>query len=154
MALSDETKQLFLDALARTGIVADALRESGIKTYATISKWRREDEQFSAAYDEALDFAADALEAEARRRAIEGVRRTRYDKDGKLIAEEQVYSDTLLIHLLKANKPEKFAERTKSEITSPDGSFKPDNGTESAARIAALLDEARRRREAGDPLFE
>jgi hypothetical protein len=85
---------------------------------------------------------------------VEGVVRKRYDKDGNILSEEVVYSDSLLALLLKANKPEKFAERTKTDLTSSDGAFKQDNGTQSAARIAALLDEARRRRDAGDELFQ
>lgn len=156
MPKTDTEKQTFLDALARTGIVADAMREAGIKTYGTLRRWREDDSAFAEGYLDAEATAADALESAARRRAIEGVKRTRYDKDGNKISEEVVYSDTLCLALLKANKPEKFIERTKSEITSPDGSMTPSNATEAAARITALLDEARRRRDAAgeeDELF-
>lgn len=158
MAIDDTQKQTFLDALARTGIVADALREAGIKSLANIKRWRETDEQFAAGYEEAEATAADALESEARRRAIEGVQRKRYDKDGNLISEEIVYSDTLMLALLKANKPDKFIDRSKSEISNPDGSLKPSSDTEAAARIAAILEEAKRRRaqaeDADDELFK
>ena len=156
MPHDDTTKQAFLDALAKTGNVGLSLRASGIASRQTVNAWRRDDEVFSAAYDEAIEDANDTLEAEAHRRAVEGVTRLKALGSGEnmTIVEEVSYSDTLLLALLKANKPEKFAERSKTELTSPDGSFKPDSSTESAARIAALLDEARRRREAGDPLFE
>lgn len=150
MATTDTQRQTFLDEIERTGIVADALRAAGV-AYTTYRKWL-EDELFAEAFEDAKASAADALEREARRRAIEGVRRTRYDKDGNLIAEEQVYSDSLMALLLKANKPDKFAERTKSEITSPDNAFKPTDPTQAAARLASILDAARQRKERGETL--
>ena len=157
-AKTDTEKQTFLDELARTGIVADALRKAGISR-PSVHLWRRDDQQFSDAYDAALEDAGDALEKEARRRAIEGTTRKRYDKEGNLIAEEIVYSDSLMALLLKGNKPEKFADRTKNEITNPDGSMRPESGVEAGARIAALLDDARRKRDAAgttdeDELFQ
>lgn len=69
---------------------------------------------FAAAWDEALEDANDLLEEEARRRAVEGVTRERYDKEGQLIAVETEYSDQLLTLLLKANKKSKFGERAGS----------------------------------------
>jgi hypothetical protein len=153
-AKTDNDKQLFLDALARTGIIADACREAKVSRPA-VHSWRSKDPEFSAAYDAALEDAGDALESEARRRAIEGVERRRFDKDGNVVLEEVVYSDSLMALLLKANKPDKFADRSKSEITSPDGSLRPAEPTEAAARMIAILDEAKRRKEAGsDPLFD
>ena len=119
---------------------------------------RDTDEQFSDAYDEAIANAADLAESELRRRAIDGVTRVKAlgSGDNMTIIEEQQYSDTLLLALNKALKPEKFADRSKTELTSPDGSMSPAAGdTQAAARIAALLEEAKRRREAdSDPLFE
>lgn len=153
-AYTDTDKQTFLDALAKCGIISDALGAAGIKSRITINNWREKDEAFSAAYDEALETAADTLEAEARRRAVEGVVTTKIGKDGEAY-DEVKYSDPLLIALLKANKPDKFADRSKTELTNPDGSFKPENEVQAAARVAALLDAARQRRSAEeDPLFE
>lgn len=62
----------FLTALAATGIVARAARAAGIESGAAY-KLRQSDADFAAAWDEALEDAADTLEAEARRRAVEGV---------------------------------------------------------------------------------
>lgn len=145
---TDDQRQTFLDAFARCGIVKTALLAAGC-TRAQLARWRRED-AFDAAYLEAQEDANDLLEGEARRRAFEGVVRERClgAGDNARFIEELVYSDPLLLALLKANRPEKFAERTKSEITNPDGSLRPENATEGAARIAALLEEARRRRDA------
>ncbi len=71
---------------------------------------------FAAAWDEALEDANDLLEEEARRRAVEGVPRERYDKDGQLISVETEYSDSLLTLLLKANKKSKFGERGQANV--------------------------------------
>jgi hypothetical protein len=148
----DNTKQLFLDTLSRTGVIADAMRAAGISQRLTVSNWRK-DEQFDDAYRDALADAGDGLELEAHRRAVEGVVKVRFSKDGTAY-DEIAYSDTLLLALLKAKKPHEFAERTKTEITSPDGSLTPENPTASAARLLAILEEAKLRRAAEtDPLF-
>ena len=42
--------------------------------------------------------------------------------------------------LLKANKPDKFADRSKTELSNPDGTFKPENETAAAARIDIIHD--------------
>lgn len=95
---------------------------------------RNTDEAFAADWLVALDEAADLLEAEARRRAYEGVQRLRFhqgnvitvplvDVDGKPMLDEKEqpimvpyieheYSDTLLIFLLKGARPEVYRERT------------------------------------------
>lgn len=154
---TDTEKQTFLDALAKCGIVSDALKVAGIKSRVTINNWCRDDAEFKAGYEEAVATAADTLEAEARRRAVEGVIRAKMigkGDDARLI-DEVHYSDPLLIALLKANKPDKFAERSKTELSNPDGTFKPENETAAAARIAALLDGARHRRDSEeDDLFQ
>lgn len=157
MAIGDDQKQQFLDALARCGVVGDAMKAAGIKTRAAVKKWREEDPQFSEAYDEAIEESRDTLESAARSRAVDGVVVTKVvgKGDDKRTVDTVTYSDTLLMFLLKGERGDKFADRSKTEITNPDGSLKPENETAAAARIAALLDEARKRREAaGDPLFD
>ena len=53
-----------------------------------------------------MDEAADALEREAWRRGAEGVSRPVYQQ-GREVGVIQEYSDALLIHMLKAHRPEK-----------------------------------------------
>lgn len=36
---------------------------------------------------------------------------------GKLVTDHQVYSDMLLLNLVKADNPDKFADRSKSDVT-------------------------------------
>ncbi len=143
---SDELKQAFLDALATSGVVKTAMLASGVRSYSTAKRWRDTDPEFEEAYHEALEASADLLEAEARRRASEGVVRVKFHpKTGEQIDEVQ-YSDTLMMFLLKGSRPDKFAERTKSELSGPGGAPMEVNDGAMSARIAALLDEARRRR--------
>lgn len=143
----DNQRQAYLDQLARCGLVTPSLRAAGVSRSALLN-WRK-DKAFADAEDEAKEEAADALELEARRRAEEGVERERVIGSGdsaRFITETQ-YSDTLMLAMLKATRPEKFAERTKSEISGPGGGSIEVNDTNAAARVAALMDAARRRKE-------
>ena len=116
----------FLRALSTTGNVTAACRAAKVPRCSAY-KHREEDPEFAAAWDEALDEAADRLEEEARRRAVEGVLQKKFTKGGEPIIDpetgeqyvEHVYSDTLLTLLLKAHRPEKFRERF--EHTGKDG---------------------------------
>jgi hypothetical protein len=112
----------FLEELARRGIVSDACKAAGVAR-RTAYEWRAADTVFAAAWDEALDQAVDTMEREAHRRAVEGVEepvigRVERDRDGILTDEDgnplyiRKYSDSLLTTMLKANRPEKYRERT------------------------------------------
>lgn len=124
-ALTDATRQRarekFLKELARRGNVSAAAK-AGVMSRAWFYREREENEEFAAAWDDALETAIDAIELEVRRRAVEGVRkpiigRVGKDQDGILKDEHgkgmyiREYSDTLAALLLKAHRPEKFRER-------------------------------------------
>ena len=93
----------FLRALERTGCVAIACRAGGFGR-TTAYKRRNEDEGFREEWDEALALAADRLEAEARRRAVEGTLRPVY-QGGRRVGSVRQYSDRLLELLLRAHRP-------------------------------------------------
>jgi len=76
---------------------------------------------FAAAWDEALEIATGSLELEARRRAQKGVLEPVYYK-GKKVGAVRKYSDTLLIFLLKAHRPDKYRDNVRHEVTGKDGS--------------------------------
>lgn len=78
----------------------------------TAYKVRDDDADFAAAWDIALEDAADMMEEEVHRRAVEGVLRPVY-QGGKKVGSVREYSDTLLIFRLKAVRPEKYRERTE-----------------------------------------
>ena len=142
---TDEDKQTFLDVLADTGVIQDGCRVAKVSRQ-TVYQWRKNDEVFEQAYADALNAASDALESEARRRAVEGVVRVKFNKEGTPFDEVQ-YSDTLLLALLKAKKPSEFADRSKTEISGPEGAPIQTNDTAAAARLVALLEEAKLRRQ-------
>lgn len=102
-------KKLYLDALAKTGTVSHALKAARVPQSALL-RWREHDLEFSMAEREARDNVADALEAEAIRRAWKGVRKPVY-QGGLLAGYVMEYSDSLLMFMLKAMRPEKYRER-------------------------------------------
>lgn len=82
----------------------------------TFYEKRREDAAFDQAVKVALEEAGDVLEAEAWRRAVEGVDEPVFGSLGGYQGSGQIgtarkYSDTLLIFLLKGIKPDKFSDR-------------------------------------------
>jgi hypothetical protein len=72
--------------------------------------------EYALLESEAMDQAADALEKEARRRAVEGVSKPVY-QGGKKVGTIQEYSDVLLIFLLKGARPAKYRERYDVNVT-------------------------------------
>lgn len=102
-------KERFVLALAKTGNVSEACKTAGIGR-KTAYRYREDDPEFASAWNEALDEAADALEGEARRRAVTGTLKPIFHK-GAICGKVREYSDTLLIFLLKGARPERYRER-------------------------------------------
>jgi hypothetical protein len=99
----------FLGALATTASVTRAAKASGLHRN-TWYRHRSQRPEFAAAWAEALERGTDALEDEAVRRAVEGVLKPVFHQ-GKRVGALRTYSDTLLMFLLKARRPDKFGER-------------------------------------------
>jgi hypothetical protein len=113
---SRERQQQFLEYLAETGNVSRAAKLVGSST-ARVYAMRHNDPAFRRGWDEAEEIAADRLEAEAWRRAVEGVDEPAVNA-GRLVRDEEGnavmvrrYSDMLLLALLKAHRPAKFNTR-------------------------------------------
>jgi hypothetical protein len=112
-AQTAQLKSDFIDALAEYGNITTAARTAGCSR-RVVYDWQEKDDQFAAACREAEIQATETLEAEARRRAVEGVTtETPIYVKGELAHTivETKYSDTLLIFLLKARAPDKYRER-------------------------------------------
>lgn len=184
----------FLTALTATGVVASACRAVGVST-ATVYALRRSDEGFRVMWDQALEDSTDAMEAEARRRAIEGVEEPvvhkgqltpewARDEHGEIITEPydtglkndegnpiigrrgvqarnpdgspryltvNKKSDAMLMFLLKGYRQRFSTERT--ELTGADGApLAVVDATKRAARVAALMALAAKRKEVDDLL--
>jgi hypothetical protein len=111
----------FLKHLAKTCNVT-ASAEVAMVNRATVYRWRGEIEAFREAWDDAMEQATDALEAEARRRALEGTPEPLTCKDGLIYGEDGKpvmvlkFSDTLMALLLKAHRPDRFRERSTVDM--------------------------------------
>lgn len=107
-------EQAFLDSLRKLGNITLACEAAQIDRSTPYAR-RDADEKFAAAWDDALEESIDRLEAEARRRAEEGTLKPVFYQ-GDAVGFIKEYSDTLMVLLLKAHRPEKYRERT--DVTS------------------------------------
>jgi AcrR family transcriptional regulator len=89
--------------------VAAAAKRAGVGR-STAYEWRSADADFAKAWDEAIEAGTDVLEDEAVRRAVEGTDEPVFYQ-GMVCGAVRRYSDTLLIFMLKARRPEKFKDR-------------------------------------------
>ena len=112
-------KRAFLTALAHTGNVTKAADIADIARSAHY-QWLEADPVYAAAYKDAMEQAAQRLEAEAKRRAVEGVEEPVFYQ-GKQCGVIRRYSDVLLMFLLKGAMPDKYKERTSTELTGAGG---------------------------------
>lgn len=102
--LAKKKRRVFLDILAKTGVVAEASRACGYTDTSTLTKFRNQDEEFAEAWDLSLQSAAHVLEEEMIRRAMEGELKPVYYK-GKIVGYETKRSDTLMMFILRGLKP-------------------------------------------------
>jgi hypothetical protein len=91
------TRAKFLKLLGETGNITATCNALGL--HRPIYAWRHADAEFAAAWDSALKLDGEALEDEARRRAMAG-------------------SDALMVFMLRALKPEKYRERSTVDVNS------------------------------------
>ena len=110
-------KAAFLAAYAETGNISQAAEAAQVGRRSHY-RWLARDKRYAEAFAEATEQAGDALEQEARRRAVDGVDEPVFYQ-GAQCGLVRKYSDTLLIFLLKGVRPEKFKDR--HEHTGKDG---------------------------------
>lgn len=89
----------FLAALRRHGNATLAAKSIGIG-HRTVYEWRADELEFKAEWEDALIEYSTILEAEADRRAVEGLTNPVYYK-GAIVGHIQEYSDILLMFRLK-----------------------------------------------------
>jgi len=99
----------FLTALSDGHSVRDAAKKAGVAR-RTPYGWRLSDATFAARWLAVLAPIGDPLEAEAQRRAVEGVEKPIY-RGSTLVGHMRDYSDSMLMFLLKAKYPEKYDRR-------------------------------------------
>lgn len=114
---SPEKMMAFLAMLASGASPTKACVAIGIDR-RTAYNWKEKDEEFSAAWDSARESGYDLLEDEARRRAVDGVKKAVYFQ-GVPIDTVIEYSDSLLAMMLKGYRSNVF--RDKVEHTGAEG---------------------------------
>lgn len=105
-------QRAFLNAFAECGNVSQAAKAAKIPRMSHY-QWIHDDE-YKAAFDDAKQEANDSLEAEARRRAVEGVDEPVGWYQGEAGGVIRRYSDILLMFLLKGAMPEKYRDRPEA----------------------------------------
>lgn len=163
-------RKAFLAALSEYPVVQHACDVVGIER-STAYRARHADEDFATAWDDAMEAGVDRAEREAFRRGVVGFEEPVIDKgrlayvydrvvdeDGKVDFMPRLdengqpipltvrkHSDALLSLILKGRRKKVYAERT--ELTGADGGpVKAVDETARSARIAALMELARRRK--------
>lgn len=138
--------QVFCDLLAndpdRSANISACARAAGVKR-SVVEYARKRFPQFNAAVDDALEEAYDAMEAESRRRAFKGVETPVY-QGGNLVGHVQKYSDTMATFLLKGYRRKAFGDSVA--VTGADGGPVQVDSVARAARVAQLMDAAKRRK--------
>jgi len=121
LKLTPARQEKFLEALSDTGSVTIAVAVAGTSR-TRVYALRKLDPAFASAWQDAEEIAADLLEDEARRRAVEGVAEPLVS-GGKLVRDDsgqpimvQRYSDNLLLALLKAHQPRRREKSLRLQL--------------------------------------
>lgn len=93
LRLTKVNQAAFLEAFAVTGVITYAARAAGVDR-STVYHWRDADDAFAKRFYDAIEDSTELLETTAFKRAT----------------QKEMPSDTLLIFLLKARRPERYRE--------------------------------------------
>lgn len=126
-----DVQRTFIEQLADTGLVSAACQAVDMSVQSAYPLRR------ARAWDAAVSAAADRLIDLAFQRAIEGEEVPCYDRDGVRIGVKVRYNDRLLMHLLRAYRPERF--RHAHESVRRPGETPPPALPPVAQAVSALL---------------
>jgi len=110
-------RRAFLAAYAEYGSIRAAAKAAGMDR-SNHYEWMKDVPGYAAAFEEADARSGDALEDEATRRAHEGVLQAEWYQ-GKAVGTKRVFSDGLMMFLLRGKKPNKY--RQNVELTGANG---------------------------------
>ena len=131
----------FLNVLRDCVNITSACRQIQVSPQ-TILRRRKSDVKFARDFDQCMDEAIDMMEGEARRRAVDGYKEPVF-RNGKQIGEITRYSDSLLMFLMKANRPEKYRDSvrpsTYGDLNIEITSYAPKKITAPVKRIRSSL---------------
>lgn len=141
-ALPESKFDLFIEMLGQVGVPNRACELAGVSR-ATMFKRKKDDELFAARWEDARRQSVEVLEAEARRRAYEGIDKP-YMYKGKVVMVLKERSDRMLEFLLMGWAPKKYGKQQTAvmELTGAGGTpLIPEQAgdIEIARRVAFLL---------------
>lgn len=110
--IANPRQRAFLAAYQETGNVRLACKVARVGR-SSHYRWLEEDSPYGEAFDLTKEDAAELLEAEAHRRAVEGVEKPTGWYKGQPGGYVREYSDILLIFLLKGLLPAKYKDRVE-----------------------------------------
>lgn len=108
--ITSKARTRFLTELRETANVAHSARMAG-HTRNAFYFHRSRHPEFAEAWEDAMGEAVDNLEAEARRRAMDGYKAIAHVTQNGKVTMHTVYSDRLMEVLLKGHRPERYVER-------------------------------------------
>jgi hypothetical protein len=109
--ITHDKKRAFLAAFAHTGRIRRAC-DAAQMSWKSHYLWLDDDPEYAAAFADATRMAGDFLEDEAIRRALEGWEKKVFHQ-GQHVDNDRLYSDPLMIFLLKGSKPDRYKDRTQ-----------------------------------------
>jgi alkanesulfonate monooxygenase SsuD/methylene tetrahydromethanopterin reductase-like flavin-dependent oxidoreductase (luciferase family) len=131
-------KEEWLAAHRKIGIITATCRKTKIQR-STVYFWMDNDPEFKAAAANAEQEAVELLEAEARRRAEKGVLKPVFYK-GERCGTIREYSDSLMMFIIKAKKPE-YRDRVTTTLETPPGGIDINTYTMTPEERRARIDE-------------
>ncbi len=111
----EKLQAAFLTAFRESCTVAQAAKTAKVGR-RTHYDWLKADPSYREQFEDLEEAVTETLEREAMRRASEGTLKPVFYQ-GKTCGEIREYSDTLLIFLLKARRPETYRERSDINST-------------------------------------
>jgi hypothetical protein len=131
-------QQAFIRLLADTGSVDRAAFEVGMTPHSCYRLRRQPGaEGFARAWAAAIEAATDRLMDSAMERVLYGTPKRVCDGDGRLHHTEYVYNDRLLMFMLRAHRPERYA-RADARVLARDDLASPASAPEVEGAIAAI----------------
>jgi hypothetical protein len=113
---NDRVKATFLSELERLGSYRAASAAVNI-SIGTIHRHRRQDEDFAAACEKAMEKLTEKLVSKARELALDGTVEKTYDREGRVVRTRTRYSEKILLRMLAAKDPENWSETKKIDHT-------------------------------------
>ena len=111
----DGSQASFLEAMGKVGNITRAAELAGVNRKSHY-EWMK-DPAYEERFRDALATATDVLREAAWTRAVDGIESPVFNKEGEHVGDKVVYSDTLLIFLMKAASPAEFRDNYHLQVS-------------------------------------